>query len=102
MKLVINHKKHLYECYPQAVEIIYAGKCCSVYEVLEDGFLRGMTGWNPELVNENAVWVQKETFIVDRLIRFNALDYMAENPRGQKYFRGLIEGLRSVMDGHLL
>ena len=132
-----NGKPHVYECYPQALEIIYAGKSCSVYEVAEDGFLRGMTSWNVELVSENAVPVEREVFvpdlysrlaeeqaagnleihrfseepeykkmiaghIVDRLIRFNALEYMAESSRGQKYFKGLIEGLKSVMDGHLL
>lgn len=130
-------KPHLYECYPQALEIIYSGKSCSVYEVAEEGFLRGMTGWNPELVNENPVPVQRETFvedlycrlmeeqtagnlvihrfsedseykkfisghIVDRLIRFDAIGYMEKNPRGQKYYKGLIQGLKSVMDGHLL
>lgn len=130
-------KPQLYECYPQAFEIIYSGKSCSVYEVSEEGFLWGMTGWSVELVNESSVPVQKETFItdlytrllaeeaagnleihrfseapeykkmiaehiVDRLIRFDAVDYMAENPRGRKYFKDLIQGLKSVMDGHLL
>ena len=40
--------------------------------------------------------------VVNRLIRFDAIDYMAESARGQKYFKGLIEGLKAVMDGHLL
>lgn len=125
-----NGKPHIYECYPRAFEIIYSGKSCSVYEVEEDGFLRGMTGWSVELVSESPVPVQKETFIpdlhcrlleeqtagnleihlfseepeykkmisehiVDRLIRFNAIEYMAQNPRGQKYFKELIEGLKA-------
>lgn len=41
--------------------------------------------------------------IVDRLIRFHALEYFeTQDERGQKYYKKIIEALRSVMDGHLL
>ena len=41
--------------------------------------------------------------IVDRLIRFDLLErFEKEDSRGKRYYRGIVEGLRSVMDGHLL
>ena len=40
--------------------------------------------------------------IVDRLIRFDALDYLETDARFQKYYKQMILALRSVMDGHLL
>ena len=41
--------------------------------------------------------------VVDRLVRFDLLErFESEDPRGMRYYRGLLEGLRSVMDGHLL
>jgi len=54
-----------FECYPGAFELKYKGRSCSIYELAEDGFLRGMTSWSPELVCETAVPVQKETFVPD-------------------------------------
>lgn len=126
----------VYECYPDAFCLVYQGKACSVYELKEDGFLRGMTSWDPELVCESEVAVESETVIadlysrllqeaasgklilhrysdsqeyrhlisehiVDRLIRFDALDRLDTDARFQKYYRAIIEELRSVMDGHL-
>lgn len=55
----------IYECYPNALQKIYQGKRCSVYEVLEEGFQRGMTSWSPELVCENEVDVKNEVIIED-------------------------------------
>lgn len=55
----------IYECYPHAFERKYGGKRCSVYELREDGFQRGITGWSPELVCETAVPVQRERVIPD-------------------------------------
>ncbi len=55
-KMVTN----VYECYPNAFEKIYWKKDCSVYEVEESGFQRGMTSWEPELVCENEVAVVRE------------------------------------------
>lgn len=131
-------KPVLCECYPDAFRKKYGGQSCSVYEVEETGFLRGVTGWTPELVCECAVNVARETsvpdlyarlleeerqgnltvrrysddpdyramisrHIVDRLIRFDLLEYFdCRDERGSLYFRSLIDGLKAVLDGHLL
>lgn len=57
------------ECYPNAMETIYSGKSCSVYELPDDGFLRGMTGWEAELVSESEVMVAAEITVPDVLER---------------------------------
>ena len=56
---------HLYECYSNAVETIYRGKSCSLYSVSEEGFISGVTGWEPELVCENKVPVIREERMSD-------------------------------------
>ena len=53
------------ECYPNAFQSVYQGKSCSVYEVDEIGFQRGMTSWKPELVCESEVSVMRETVVED-------------------------------------
>lgn len=53
------------ECYPNAFYQIFKDRACSVYEVAEDGFMRGMTPWTPELVSENEVKVIRETIVED-------------------------------------
>lgn len=58
-------KPTVYECYPNAFEKVYVGKSCAVYELKEDGFLSGMTSWEPELVCENKVEVQREVAVTD-------------------------------------
>lgn len=55
----------LYECYPGAFQRIYAGKNCSLYEVSEEGFLEGQTGWDAELVCTSSVPVIREERIND-------------------------------------
>ena len=55
----------VYECYPDAFRTVYQGKCCSVYEIQDAGFLRGMTSWSPELVCESEVTVENEIMIQD-------------------------------------
>lgn len=40
----------LYECYPDAFRTIYQDKRCSVYEVSDKDFQKGVTSWSPELV----------------------------------------------------
>lgn len=60
------------ECYPNAFESLYGGKSCSVYEVAENGFMRGMTNWSAELVSENEVAVIREERVCD--IRSRLLD----------------------------
>lgn len=125
----------IYECYPDAFHSIFNGKCCSIYEVREEGFQRGRTSWDAELVCEQDVPVVRETavndlysrllteeaggrlilyqyensaeykkrvskHIVDRLIRFDALDIPDE--RLQKHYGRIIAELKHIMDGHLL
>lgn len=58
-------KPVVYECYPGAFSGIYQGKGCSVYEVDDPAFQRGMTSWEPELVCEHEVTVQREIVISD-------------------------------------
>lgn len=53
------------ECYPEALRNVYQGKACSVYAVDDEGFQRGMTSWDPELVCENEVEVISETAVED-------------------------------------
>lgn len=67
-KLVVS------ECYPGALERVYAGAGCSVYAVAEDGFERGRTGWDSELVSERPTEVVSETRVDDLLdaLRENA------------------------------
>lgn len=55
------------ECYPGAFERVYAGRSCSVYAVDEEGFERGRTGWDSELVSERPTAVVSETRIDDLL-----------------------------------
>lgn len=57
------------ECYPDAFRQIYQNKSCSIYEVPEDGFLRGMTSWSPELVCEKEVPVLREIPVPDLYAR---------------------------------
>lgn len=127
------------ECWPGAFREIYRGKRCSVYEVDEAGFRRGVTSWDSELVREGEVAVARETavddlyqrlleeerrgalrvlryehsdeyrrviagHVIDRLIRFDVdLDACGEtDSRFATHFRGLVRGLRDLMDGRLL
>ncbi len=132
-----NAKTFLSECYPNAFESVYRGRSCSVYELDDRDFMRGMTSWTKELVCDHEVPVLKEIpvediyrrllseesqgslviqryredaaykkriseHIVDRLIRFDAIKCLETDERFQKHYRGLIEALRDIMDGHLL
>ncbi len=55
----------VYECYPDAFRLSYEGKGCSVYELSEEGFIRGATSWMPELESEQEVPVLRETVVPD-------------------------------------
>lgn len=57
------------ECYPDAFRAAFQGKGCSIYEVDETGFQRGMTTWEPELVCESEVAVLRETAVDDLYAR---------------------------------
>lgn len=65
------------ECYPDAFRRVYEGKRCSVYVLPEEGFLRGMTSWSPELVSEHAVDVVEEIVVDDLYQRL-----LAEEQKG--------------------
>ena len=58
-------KPVVYECYKDAFKEIYSKKSCSIYELNDEGFMRNVTGWEPELVSENPAVVVKETKIDD-------------------------------------
>lgn len=134
-----NDKPVVYECYPCAFQKIYQGKGCSVYEVSDEGFMRGMTSWEPELVCENEVSVIDEivvadlyerlleeeksgnlkiyryefndeyrekiaSHIVDRIVRFDIdlSNIIEKDRRFDVYYKGIVQELLKVMDGHLL
>lgn len=60
-----NNTPIVYECYPDAFRKVYQGKTCSVYVVDENGFQRGLTSWDPEVVSENEVEVKEEITVDD-------------------------------------
>lgn len=134
-----NGTPSAYECYPDSFQKIYQGKSCSVYELDETGFKRGMTSWSAELVCESEVPVKNEIVIpdlykqlleeekkgtlqihryeysaeyrkqislhiVDRLIRFDVdlCTCMERDIRFATYYKGIVQALLSVTDGHLL
>lgn len=55
----------IFECYQNAFESVYKGKSCSVYELDDSGFMRGMTSWSAELVSVNEVKALNETVVPD-------------------------------------
>lgn len=134
-----NSLTTVYECYPNAFRNIYQGKNCSVYVVDDEGFERGLTSWDEELVCDKEVKVQNEIKIVDlyeRLIEEESLgnivihryefndDYrkkisahvidrfirfeidlnncLRQDIRFSTHYKGIVEGLLTIMDGHLL
>lgn len=50
----------LMECYPGAFDRIFDGVSCAIYELPEEGFQSGITGWDAELVCPQAVPVLRE------------------------------------------
>lgn len=72
----------LCECYPDALRTVYQGKGCSVYAVGNEGFERGRTSWEPELVSEHEVPVQEETVVPDLYERL-----LAEEVQGRLTIR---------------
>lgn len=57
------------ECYPDAFRRSFQDRKCSIYELGDEGFVRGMTSWDPELVNENEVAVLREISVNDLYAR---------------------------------
>lgn len=127
------------ECYPDAFRNVYQGKNCSVYVVDDEGFERGLTSWDEELVCDKEVEVQNEIRIIDlyerlieeeslgnivihryefnddyrkkisahicdRFIRFHIdlNDCLRQDIRFSTHYKGIVEGLLTIMDGHLL
>lgn len=70
------------ECYPNAFQSVFQGKSCSIYEIPEERFLRGMTSWSPELVSENEVSVVREISVGDLYLRL-----LDEETRGNLIIR---------------
>lgn len=70
------------ECYPGAFQSLFQGRACSIYEIPEEGFLRGMTSWTPELVSENEVPVIREISVDDLYLRL-----LDEEARGDLIIR---------------
>lgn len=62
---VKDGKTIIYECYPKALEKVYAGKSCFLYTVSEEGFLSGKTGWDAEMVCPAPVKVEQVEKIHD-------------------------------------
>lgn len=60
-----NGTPSIVECYPNAMESVFSGKSCSIYELPDADFMRGMTGWDVELVCEHDVSVIRETAVPD-------------------------------------
>ncbi len=129
----------VYECYPDAFRNIYQGKNCSVYVVDDEGFERGSTSWDEELVCAKEVKVQNEirivdlyetlieeesqgnivirryefnddyrrkisAHVIDRFIRFDIdlNNCLKQDIRFSAHYKGIVEGLLNIMDGHLL
>lgn len=53
------------ECYPDVFRLSFKGKKCSIYEISDEGFMRGVTSWSPEFVSENEVAVVREIAVND-------------------------------------
>lgn len=92
-------RPEIYECYPDAVSLVYGGEGCSVYELSDEGFLRGMTTWEPELVCEKEVQVQKEIVITDLYGRL-----LKEEEQGNIIIHRYTQeaGYKAVVAGHIV
>ena len=92
---VKDGKTIIYECYPKALEKVYAGKDCFLYMVSEEGFLSGQTGWDAEMVCPTSVKVEHEEKIYDMyksIIEatdngFCEINYYSDNEDYQAFLR---------------
>lgn len=64
-----NGRPVIMECYPNAFRMTFKGRTCSIYEISDEGFMRGMTSWSSELVSENEVPVTREIYVDDLYLR---------------------------------
>lgn len=86
----------VYECYPDAFKNINQRKSCSVYVVDDEGFQRGLTSWSEELVCDKEVQVQNGIIVVD------LHDCLNQDIRFSTHYKEIVNGLLTIMDGHLL
>lgn len=81
--------------------------------VEDEGFRRGLTSWDEELLGNlkicryefNDEYRKKITsHIVDRFIRFEVdlNNCLNQDNRFSTHYKGIVEGLLTIMDGHLL
>lgn len=87
------------ECYPDAFRLLFKGKKCSIYEINEEGFMRGMTSWSPELVSENEVAVIREISVDDLYLRL-----LDEESRGNLIIRRYEDNAdyKSIVSEHIV
>lgn len=92
-------KPVIMECYPSAFYRIFKDRTCSVYEIAEDGFMRGMTPWAPELVSENEVKVIREMIVEDL---YSSL--LEEEARGNLLIRRYEENMdyKHIVSEHII
>ena len=64
----------LWECRPDALRAVYAGRGCALYAVPAEGFLCGQTGWRPERVCKTPVPAIREETIPDLYERLLAAE----------------------------
>ena len=94
-----NRLPVVYECYPDALKEVYQGRSCSVYLLNDEGFLRGVTSWEAELVCESEVEVVGETTVDDLLGR------LLEEERGGRLILHRYEHsdeYRSIISDHIV
>lgn len=58
-------KPEIYECYEDAFIDIYKGVSCSIYEIEDLEFKKGMTGWEPEYVSKASTKILNEIVVND-------------------------------------
>ena len=87
------------ECYPGAFRLLFKDKECSIYEINDEGFMRGMTSWSPELVSENEVAVIREIAINDLYLRL-----LDEESRGNLIIRRYEDtaDYKSIVSEHIV
>lgn len=87
------------ECYPDAFQSIFKDKACSIYEINDEGFLRGMTSWSPELVSENEVTVVREIPVSNLYLRL-----LGEEEKGNLIIRRYEDSAdyKSIISEHIV
>ena len=95
----IDGKPVVYECYKDAFKEIYSNKSCSIYELDDEGFMKGKTSWEPELVSEHPTVVFREIKID------NLYDYLMEEVKADNIILNLYKSskeYKSMISNHIL